>query len=477
MDSFYHNILSNFISFVNHITVVYLFVVNGTYLTMLVLAFKAIRKHLKEIQLVKFKRIFHSPFFKPISIIVPAYNEEATIVDNVESLLQIHYPLYEIILVNDGSSDQTLKKLADRFNFTPSENVVRHQVACSEILGIYTSPDYPKLILVDKVNGGSKSDAINAGINVSKFPLFCAIDADSLLEPDVLLRLIRPFIEDPSTVAAGGTVRISNGCTVKNGYITQVRLPKSLIGKFQILEYLRAFLSGRVAFSAINGLIIISGAFGLFKKEAVIQVGGYKEGIIGEDMELVVRLHRELTKNNIPYRVAFVPEPVCWTEAPETLKILKRQRKRWQRGLMESLFGNKEILFNFKYGVIGWFVFPFFLFIEGLGCFIEFFGVILLLTSWYLDLINPTLLLLFFIGGIVLNIFLSLGTILFEEFSLRRYPLLSDVIILSLLPFIEVFIYRPFQVWWRILGSCEYFFNMPAKWGQMERSGFATKPK
>jgi len=471
-----YKLFLNFIDYFNHLTVVYFFVVNGIYLSMIFIAYFSIKNYLKKIKLVKLNRLFHSPFSKPISIVVPAHNEERTIVNSVDALLQLHYPNFEVIVVNDGSRDQTLMKLVKHFNMVRSPKAFRNSLPCEKIKGIYISTEYPNLMIVNKAPGG-KADSLNAGINVSSYPLFCGIDADSILEPDAILRIIRAFVEDPHTVAAGGTIRILNGCTLKQGYITKIGLPRSLLGKFQILEYLRSFLAGRVAYSAMDSLLIVSGAFGIFKKSAVIQVGGYKKDAIGEDMELIVRLHNRLKKQKVPYKIVFIPEPVCWTEAPETLSQLGKQRIRWQRGLLESLSGNIEMLFNPKYGFIGLVVFPFLFFVEGLSCFLEFIGVGVFVTSWFFGLVAEHLAILFVISAVILNIFLSLAAILFEEFTFRRYPSLKDVMVLWWLSVFETFFYRPLNTWWRVVGAWKFLFGEQGGWEQMERQGFKTLKK
>jgi cellulose synthase/poly-beta-1,6-N-acetylglucosamine synthase-like glycosyltransferase len=292
------------------------------------------------------------------------------------------------------------------------------------------------------------------------------------LESDVLLKVVRPFLEDQTTVAAGGSIRIANGCEIFNGRVNKIGLPKSILGKFQVMEYLRSFLAGRVAFSIVNGLIIISGAFGIFKKNKVIEVGGYKTGSVGEDMELVLRLHTWLREKNEPYNITFIPDPVCWTEAPENLKVLGLQRKRWQRGLLESLLGNKRVFLNPRYGVIGLVAYPFFLIAEGLGPLIEVFGFILFFVSWYFGMVAYPLLYLFILATIVLNILLSIGSIIFEEMTYQRYPKTSMIIKLIGLSFIEVFLYRPVTVWYRMVGIFEYFTGKKGGWGKMVRKGF-----
>jgi cellulose synthase/poly-beta-1,6-N-acetylglucosamine synthase-like glycosyltransferase len=438
---------------------------------MLLAAFIAIKKQLNTVQSVELQDVFLSPFAKPVSLLVPAYNEASNIVESVKSILQLQYPMYEVILINDGSSDDTLERLCEAFDLTISNIVIRKQLPSMEIKAIYESAMHPNLFVVDKENGG-KADAMNAGVNVSKYPLICSMDADSILEPDVLLKIVRPFVEDKTTVAAGGTIRIANGCEITNGRITKVGLPKNLLVKFQVIEYLRAFLAGRMAFSILNSLIIISGAFGIFRKDKVIEIGGYKKNTVADDMELVVRLHARLKEKNEPYSIKFIPDPVCWTEAPSNLKNLGIQRERWQRGMLESLLHNKEILFNRKYGIVGLIVYPFFFIVEGFGPFIEIFGVTIFAICMYFGLVDQNLIILFLLATFALNILLSTGSVIFEEMTFRRYPGTYDAIILVGLSFIEVFLYRPFTFWMRLLGTFYYITGKKTGWGAIDRKGF-----
>src|SRR6185369_10958297 len=274
--------------------------------------------------------------FEPkISVLVPAYNEEANIAASIRSLLQLDYPDYEVVVINDGSRDRTLDVLREEFALQEFPEAFLVRLQTRPVRGLYRSLVHPQLRVIDKVNGG-KADALNAGINGARFPLFCGVDADSILQQDSLRLVARPFLEDPSTVACGGTIRIANGCQMSGGALVRAGVPRSYLALCQTVEYLRAFLFGRAGWSPLNALLIISGAFGLFDKEVVVQVGGYRTDSIGEDMELVVRLHRILRKRRQKYRIALVPDPVCWTEAPEDLQTLKNQRVRWQRGLSDS---------------------------------------------------------------------------------------------------------------------------------------------
>jgi cellulose synthase/poly-beta-1,6-N-acetylglucosamine synthase-like glycosyltransferase len=310
----------------------------------------------------------------PISILTPAYNEEAGIVDSVLAFLSLEYPNLQVIVINDGSKDKTLEKLKDRFDLEPVNLVIRNQIKTKPVRAAYQSLKDPRLIVVDKENGG-KAEALNVGLNVCRTPLVCCVDADSLIDRHALLRMVEPYLYDEShVIGVGGTVHLANGCLVKEGKVQKAELPASWIARFQVLEYLRAFLFGRMGFNRLGGNLIISGAFGLFLRDAIIQAGGYTRDTVGEDMEIVVRLHKAMREARKKYRIIYIPDPVCYTEAPETFAILRKQRDRWQRGLIETLERHKDMFFNPRFGRVGFIVFPFFVFFEFLGPLIEFFG-------------------------------------------------------------------------------------------------------
>lgn len=412
------DILLNLVNKYNWMVLFYFLAINGTYILLNILSFFAIKRYLRETETIELDRIFQSPFFEPISIIAPAYNEEATIVQSVESLLHLQYPQHEVVVVNDGSKDNTMKVLIERYGMVSAPITYPSQLGCKKIMEVYLSPEYPGLVLVDKENGG-KGDAMNAGVNLSRHPLVCFIDADSLLESDALLKVVRPFLEDPTVIAVGGIVRIVNGCKVRSGQVIEVGMPKNSLARFQIVEYLRAFLFGRTGWDVINGMLIISGAFGLFKKEAVVECGGYRSDTVGEDMDFTIRLHRTMREKKREYRITFVADPVCWTEVPENLKTLAGQRNRWQRGLIDSIFFNRKMLLNPRYGVVGLFALPFFFFFEMLGPIVELTGYIVFFISWYFNIITFTFALFFLAAAILLGIILSMGSLVLEELSFR----------------------------------------------------------
>jgi cellulose synthase/poly-beta-1,6-N-acetylglucosamine synthase-like glycosyltransferase len=452
----------------------YFFALNTFYILLTLLSMYGIYSHRNLTAYVNYKKLFHLPLVKPISIIAPAFNEEATIVENVESLLSMEYPQFEIIVVNDGSSDTTLDKLVRTFDLKLTHKVFRRVLDSQKVRGIYASPHHSKLVVVDKENGG-KADALNAGLNVSQFPLFCAIDSDSLLEKDALLKMIRPFLEDPErTHAAGGVIRLSNGCRVKSGQVVSVSLPRNILARFQIIEYFRAFLGGRLGLSMLRGILIISGAFGVFRKDTALACGGYRTKTIGEDMDLVIRMRKYLHEKKIQYRMPFIPDPICWTEAPESLRTLTRQRNRWHRGLVEVLLHNRRLFMNPRYGVTGMFAMPFYVIFEMLGPFVEFTGYLLFAVSLVLGRINTPFAILFFLLALNLGIMLSLLSILIEEYSLRRYPRIKDVVTLILFAVLENFVYRQYLAWVRFKAFFD-FLQGKVGWGEMERKGFKTE--
>ena len=343
-----------------------------------------------------------SPFTPPASVLLPAYNEEAGVVQSVESLLDLRYPELEVVVINDGSSDGTLAALDRKFDLVPVRLVLRDAIPHAPVKASYVARGDSRLIVIDKENGG-KADALNCGLEAASYPYVCAVDADALIEEDALLRVALPMLEDPErVVATGGIVRIVNGCVVDSGRVTEVRLPKDRLATLQVIEYFRAFLVGRTAWSRMRGLLIISGAFGWFKRSTVEAAGGYWTDTVGEDGELVVRLHKEMRQKHVPYGIEFVPDPVCWTEAPEDLRTLAAQRRRWQRGLAEMMWRHRHMVGNPRYGLIGAFVLPYFLVFELVGpLLIEFPAYILFPIVAALGLV-PLDLFLAFIGVAIL---------------------------------------------------------------------------
>jgi len=408
----------------------------------------------------------------PIALLAPAYNEALTIVESVRSLLSMRYPEFEIIVINDGSTDETLEILIDTFQLAPTEArdyelVVDHAL----ILGLYASELHPRLLVIDKDNGG-KADALNAGLNLATAPIICSMDADSLLEPDALLRAVQPFLEDPQRViAVGGTIRVANGCTIADGRIVKVGAPRNLLALMQTVEYLRAFLMARLAWSQIGALTIISGAFGLFRRAAVLEVGGYAHGTVGEDMELVVRLHRHFRNTKKPYRIAFVPEPVCWTEAPETLRVLSRQRARWHRGALETFDRHRSMAFNPRYGAVGVIGFGWIVLSDVIGPPTELLGYILIPLWWSFGALSLDYLLAFLAVTFAFGVALSVGALALEESELHRFPRTRDLMVLTGAAILENLGYRQLNQLWRLQGTLQWLRGAQT-WGEMTRKGF-----
>jgi cellulose synthase/poly-beta-1,6-N-acetylglucosamine synthase-like glycosyltransferase len=468
-----HSILMIYSIFI----VQYFIVVNLFYFSMLIVSYGAVLQYLRRHMFCDYSVMLQSEFTPSISVLAPAFNESSTCVESVNSLLRLNYATLEIIFINDGSKDNTLEIMIREFSLVKTRRMYVPKIQTKPVHGIYISSkkEYKNLIVVDKENGG-KADALNVGINVSRYSLVCSIDADSIIEDDALLKVAKPYMDDESVIAVGGIVRIANGCTIKRGRVTDIRLSGKLIPTFQVVEYFRAYLTGRMGWGAINGLLIISGAFGIFKKEIVMAVGGYKHDTVGEDMELVVRMHRYCRENTIPYKVEFVPDPVCWTEAPETFKILGRQRNRWHRGLIDTLLIHKRMLFNPRYGILGMLAFPYFFFIELIGPIIEGLGYITVIVGYFMNVVNFEILTLFFIVSVIYGVMFSTGAVLLEEISFHRYPRIRDLILLLILSVVENFGYRQITVWWRVKAFWDYARGVKS-WGTMTRIGFASTIK
>ncbi len=443
--------------------------INLGYLLQNVIAAIGIRKYLQTAAQYEAENVF-SALDIPISIVVPAYNESASIITSVKAMLQLEYPQFELIVVNDGSSDDTLEKLLDAFDMRRFPEAYRARVKSKPVRGIYRSTKERKLRVVDKENGGSKADASNAGINACRYPLVCVVDADSVLQPDSLRRVVRPYLEDPTTVAVGGTVRIANGCTVRKGFLEKVGLPRNFLALVQVVEYLRAFLFGRMGWSPINGLLIISGAFGLFHKETLVEAGGFNPDAVGEDMELVLRLHRLMKANGRPYRITFVPDPVCWTDAPENLRDLKSQRVRWQHGLGQSLALNRSLIGDRNGGAVSWVAIPFYVVFELFGPIIEVAGYVFIAVCGYMGWLSWPEAAIFLTLAIGLGVLLSTSAIMLEELSFHMYPKFRQLALLYLIAIVENFGFRQLTAIWRFQGLVRWLRGGKHKWEAITRS-------
>ncbi len=404
---------------VNLVVLAY-FVLNGVFqIALMVAATLELRLHSRLVAAEHIERLLGSRVAPSVSVIAPAYNEAATIAASVRALLTLRYPALELVVVNDGSADDTLPALKDAFELRPVHPIFRRSVPTADVLGVYRSTVVQGLLVVDKANGG-KADALNAGLNFATGQLVCAIDADTLIEPDALLRVARPFLTRDDVVATGGTIRVVNGCEVRAGRVVSTRAPRQPLAGIQAVEYLRAFLFGRVGWNRLGGNLIVSGAFGLFRRDAVLESGGYLEDTVGEDMELIVRLRRHAAERGGQGAVVFVPDPVAWTEVPETLRVLGRQRDRWQRGLADVMVRHRGLVGRPSYGRLGLVVSPYFAIVELCGPLLELVGLLSITTSVLLG-VDPTLALAMLVVGFGWGVPLSLTAVLVDQLAFGRY--------------------------------------------------------
>jgi len=445
-----------------------------TYLVLTVFSAVTLRKYLRKNSYVDYNSIVASPLAPSLSVIAPAFNESETIIDNIRTLLSLYYNNYEVVIVNDGSKDDSLEKIIAAYELEKVNYYFDYRLPCKRIRGVYKSRNrsFKKLTVIDKANGG-KADSLNAGLNVCRNDLVVSIDADSIMEPDALLKLVKPFMEakEKRVIGVGGVIRIANSCEIADGHIQKVNLPKKFLPRAQVMEYTRAFLMGRMAWSELDGLLLISGALGMFDREIVIKSGGYSTSTVGEDMELVVRIRRYMSEHGLDYDVVYIPDPLCWTEVPSSLRVLARQRSRWTRGTMETLFTHRKLFFNRKYKKLGLLGYPYWLAFEYLAPIIEFLGI-----CWFIFLVITGslnwpffLLLLGFVYFFAVS--LSIWSVLFEEITFHKYEKRRDVMRLVAIAFLEPLFYHPMVMLMNIKGNVDKILQRN-KWGKMERKGF-----
>jgi cellulose synthase/poly-beta-1,6-N-acetylglucosamine synthase-like glycosyltransferase len=457
------------------VSFVYFLVLNGLYLFLTGLAWREMGADVRARRYLALDEMFRSPLTPGISVLVPAFNEEAVIAESVRSLLALRYPRHEVVVVNDGSSDGTVAALREAFDLAPVRKALRDGIPTAEVRATYVSRSNPDLVVVDKENGG-RADALNAGVNAARHPYVCAVDADSLLEEDALLKVAKPILDDPDLLAAtGGTIRIANGCRVDHGRIVEVRLPRSRLATVQVLEYFRAFLVARVGWSRLNALGIISGAFGLFRRSLLEAVGGFWTQTVGEDFELTLRLHRHLRDRGEPYRVAFIPDPVCWTQAPEQLETLARQRRRWQRGLWEGLRRHSGMIGNPRYGVVGLVAMPYFAVFEFLSPVFALLGLVVTVVWWLVGGLSTLYFAAFLAVSLGLGVVLTTAALALEEFSYRRYTRRREVLRLLAYSVLENIGYRQLHDVWRAAAYVDIARGKTA-WGAQRRVGFEASP-
>ena len=471
------NVYREITEFLNYGIFFYALTIMSFYVVLAIVSYRALQRYSRNEKNTYFDDILRSPLAPSISIIAPAYNESLSIVDNIRSLLSLHYNNYEIIIVNDGSKDDSVQRMIEAYDLEPAHSMECAYLNHKAIKEVYHSknPAFSKLLVIDKENGG-KSDALNAGISYAKSELVACIDVDCIIEDDALLRMVKPYLEETrrKVVAVGGVVRIANDCVIKNGRLLQVKLAKKWLPTFQTLEYIRAFLLGRMAWGEMNGLLIISGAFGLFDRRTVLDVGGYDTATVGEDMELVVRMRRYMADKNQPYRVAYVPDPLCWTEAPEELSVFQKQRNRWTRGTIETLLAHKKICFRPKYGLMGMLSYPFWLLFEWLAPIIEFTGLIYFTVLAILGWINWQHFFILITLVYTFSLLISWIALLLEEKTYREYTQGRALMKLLFAAMIEPIFYHPITVWAAIRGNFDKFVRRKKTWGEQKRKGFRS---
>jgi cellulose synthase/poly-beta-1,6-N-acetylglucosamine synthase-like glycosyltransferase len=466
-------VIGRFLQISNDTLFWYYLASNIAYLIMLLIALKTSAKHQHLLESYHLDWMKETNLAPPITIIVPAHNEEKSIRVAVRKLVELDYPELEIVVVNDGSHDRTLEELQQEFRLRPVRTFYVSEVKSAPVRALYRSQTDPMLVVVDKEAAGSKADAINAGLNVATSPYVCVVDADSVLERDSLLRIMLPVVQDPErVVAVGGIVRVLNGSEVEGSHL-RARLPKKSIEVIQVIEYLRAFLIGREAWAQGNMLTIIAGAFGVFRTDLVRTVGGYRARAIGEDIDLVARLHRYLLELGASYRISFVPDPVSWTEVPSDLTSLARQRARWHKGLIDVLWMNRDMLMRPRYGRIGCFALPYLWLFELMAPVIEVLGLATILFAAILGSLSRPFLLQFLLFGYAFATMISIGSVLQEEITYKRYSDWRDMARLISYCFLEHFPYRQMHMVWRLKGLWQYLRGDHA-WGSLKRKGLQS---
>lgn len=453
---------------IGYATIVYFIAMQAYMLFLAVVSAAALRRNHHLRRYGRVGEMLSSRTTPPVSIIIAAYNEEVGIVDAVRSMSIVRYPRFEIVVVNDGSTDGTLDALIEAFELNQVRIPYRPDLECAPVKRIYRGRAGVDITVLDKENGG-RADALNAGINVSRNPYVFLTDADVVLDPDCLVHSMQRVVENRArTVGVGGNVRPLNGSRVQLGHIIDAEVPKRLVPRMQILEYVRNFLASRPGWSWMNAVPIISGAFGIWKRSVIVEVGGLTRGHMGEDMDLTMRVHRHLLEEGVPYRIVYEPAAVIWTEVPDTLRVLRRQRIRWHRGLMRVVSDFRGVTFNPKYRQMGMIAWPGFVLFEYLAPIIEFIGWFVVPAAWLLGALNTTALawlLLIALGMGLLNSLIAL--LLDESFGYFNSP--TDTSRLIAIAAIENFGLRQLTVLWRIralLGGRE-----TRTWGNMERRG------
>ena len=451
---------------------VYYVCLHGLYAMLIVLGATQLRRYQLGITFGEYRRIAESPLTMPISLVIPAYNEEKVIVNTVLGALKLRYPQHEVIVVNDGSSDKTVDVLIEHFELRSVRKVGQRHFDTKPISGVYVSAKHPNLVVVDKANG-RRADAINAGVNLARYPLLCIIDADSILERDALLHVVRPFQRNVAVAAATGMVRPANGLVVENGEIASAQEPRGTLALMQAVEYLRSFQWARLGLARLSSMLCISGAFMVLRKDVFVAMNGVDPTSITDDIEFTVRLHRWVYEQPAATRprICYVPDAVCYTEVPETHRVYAAQRNRWQRGTLQALLRNWTMTFNPRYGLAGLFGMPFFLFFEAAAAIVEGLSYVLIPVAVLLGLATLTQLAAFFALAVLLGSVLSVAAILLQETTRLRVERTRDLVRLIGAAFVENLLYHQLHLLWRIGGTFDYLVRRRTDLGLMMRYG------
>lgn len=446
------------------------------YAILAILSLTAVQKFYKEDKRVDYKLLLNSKLTPGISVIAPAFNEALTIIENVHSLLNLNYPKYEVIIINDGSTDDTLDKMIREFDLAEVDFAYNERLKTKPVKRIFrsTNPAYSKLLVVDKVNGKAKADASNAGINVSSFDHFICTDVDSILDRDTIMKLVKPVMEQGKkrVIATGATLRMANSCIIEQGYMQRVVVPKKLLPRFQEIEYIRSFVMGKMGWSVINCVPNVSGGLGLFDKEIAINAGGYDPQSFGEDMELVIRMMTYCINYKIKYAIEYIPVTLCWTEGPATLKVYGRQRSRWARGLAQLMFTHRKLLFNPHYGRLGLIVMPYNFVFELLAPIVEALGIIYYIVIIILAMVNWEYAIVLLVFVYTYAIMISTLSILWDQLTHHTYKTWREIVVLCVTAFFEMIVYHPLIVFFSMKGYYNFLANRKHTWGNMQRQGF-----
>ncbi len=459
------------------IILIYYLTMHGIYLVLILLGSAEQKRYHQGIQFREFKRISQSPLTPPVSIVISAYNEEKVIVHTLLNVLQLRYPQFEVIVVNDGSIDGTLKLLIEKFQLEPLDKVFKKQLPSKPVRVVYHSAVYKNLIVVDKENG-RRADANNAGVDHARYPIICQIDADCVLEEDALLYMIRPFLYNRNVVAAAAIIRPSNGLIVENGRIIKRNLPETWIPLFQSVEYIRSFQWARLGLTRMKSMLCMSGAFTIIRKEIFIAVGGANVNAVVDDFELTVSLHRYIHEHPEAkdFEITYIPDPGCYSQVPETLKAFCSQRNFWQRAILQSLIWNRDMAFNSQYGMAGVFGVPFYFIFEALSAVVEAGAYIIAVVVLFFRIDSPAILMLLFIFGVMLGTLVSICGVLLQATTRMRQERTSDLIRLLSAGFLEHFGFHQFHVLCRLMGIYDLLVRGRLAYGYRERTEYREPP-